>query len=62
LPLPDLRERHRELPTDREIWLYCGVGQRAYYASRFLAQNGCRPRNLSGGYATYQALEAAGLL
>ena len=29
-----------------------GVGQRAYFASRFLAQHGYRSRNLSGGMAT----------
>jgi NADPH-dependent 2,4-dienoyl-CoA reductase/sulfur reductase-like enzyme/rhodanese-related sulfurtransferase len=61
LPLSRLRDRYAELPQDREIWTYCGVGQRAYFASRFLNQHGCRSRNLSGGYATYQALRAAGL-
>ena len=62
LPLSQLRERYAELPDDREIWLNCGVGQRAYYATRFLAQHGYRPRNLSGGFATYQALRAGGVL
>ena len=59
LPLSQLRRRHAELPKDREIWISCGVGQRAYYATRFLAQHGYQPRNLSGGYATYTALKAA---
>jgi NADPH-dependent 2,4-dienoyl-CoA reductase/sulfur reductase-like enzyme/rhodanese-related sulfurtransferase len=58
LPLSELRERWGELPRDRELWLSCGVGQRAYYATRFLAQHGYRARNLSGGYATYQAFRA----
>jgi rhodanese-related sulfurtransferase len=62
LPLSQLRERYRELPADREVWLCCGVGQRAYYATRFLAQHGYRVRNLSGGYATYRALRAGGVL
>jgi rhodanese-related sulfurtransferase len=62
LPLSELRERHAELPRDREVWLCCGVGQRAYYATRFLAQHGFRARNLSGGYATWRALSAAGQL
>ena len=62
IPLPELRDRYEELPKDREIWLCCTVGQRAYYATRFLAQHERRPRNLSGGYTTYQSLEAAGLL
>jgi NADPH-dependent 2,4-dienoyl-CoA reductase/sulfur reductase-like enzyme/rhodanese-related sulfurtransferase len=59
LPLSELRERHGELPRDRELWLYCAAGQRAYYAGRFLAQHGYRPRNLSGGYTTWRAFEAA---
>ena len=59
LPLSEMRQRYVELPKEREIWLCCGVGQRAYYATRFLAQHGYRPRNLSGGYTTYTALQAA---
>jgi NADPH-dependent 2,4-dienoyl-CoA reductase/sulfur reductase-like enzyme/rhodanese-related sulfurtransferase len=62
LPLSQLRERHAELPRDRELWLCCGVGQRAYYAARFLAQQGVRARNLSGGYTTWRALHAAGVV
>jgi NADPH-dependent 2,4-dienoyl-CoA reductase/sulfur reductase-like enzyme/rhodanese-related sulfurtransferase len=60
LPLSQLRARHAELPREREIWICCGVGQRAYYATRFLAGHGYRARNLSGGYTTYKALKAAG--
>jgi NADPH-dependent 2,4-dienoyl-CoA reductase/sulfur reductase-like enzyme/rhodanese-related sulfurtransferase len=62
LPLSQLRERFGELPRDRELWLCCGVGQRAYYATRFLAQHGYRARNLSGGYTTYKTLRAAKLV
>jgi NADPH-dependent 2,4-dienoyl-CoA reductase/sulfur reductase-like enzyme/rhodanese-related sulfurtransferase len=62
LPLSELRERFTELPSDREIWISCGVGQRAYYATRFLLQRGYRARNLSGGYTTYAALREAGQL
>jgi NADPH-dependent 2,4-dienoyl-CoA reductase/sulfur reductase-like enzyme/rhodanese-related sulfurtransferase len=62
LPLSHLRDRYAELPVDREIWLTCGVGQRAYYATRFLSQHGYRARNLSGGFTTYRALAAAGVL
>jgi rhodanese-related sulfurtransferase len=53
IPLSQLRARHAELPAGREIWLNCGVGQRSYFAVRFLAQRGYRVRNLSGGYQTY---------
>jgi NADPH-dependent 2,4-dienoyl-CoA reductase/sulfur reductase-like enzyme/rhodanese-related sulfurtransferase len=62
LPLSEMRQRYAELPKDRELWVCCGVGQRAYYAARFLAQYGYRPRNLSGGYTTYQALKAAAMV
>ena len=55
IPLGKLRTRLNELPRDREIWVYCRAGQRSYYACRFLAQNGFRVRNLSGGYRTYRA-------
>jgi rhodanese-related sulfurtransferase len=54
LPLPQIRDRLKELPRDREIWLYCGVGQRSYYASRILKQYGFNVRNLSGGFKTYE--------
>ncbi len=61
LPLSQLRDRYAELPTTRDIWISCGVGQRAYYATRFLAQHGYRAWNLSGGYATYTAFRLVGL-
>jgi NADPH-dependent 2,4-dienoyl-CoA reductase/sulfur reductase-like enzyme/rhodanese-related sulfurtransferase len=61
LPLSELRLRRAELPQDRDIWIYCGVGQRAYYATRFLRQHGYRASNLPGGYTTYRALQSAGL-
>ncbi|HTX53758.1 MAG TPA: FAD-dependent oxidoreductase [Candidatus Baltobacteraceae bacterium] len=61
LPLNQLRTHYRELPQDREIWVCCVVGQRAYYAQRFLIQHGYRVRNLSGGMTTYTALTAAGV-
>jgi rhodanese-related sulfurtransferase len=56
IPLGQLRARLGELPPEREIWINCGVGQRAYYACRILAQNGLRARNLSGGFGTYKVL------
>ena len=59
LPLNELRTRHAELPRDRELWLYCRVGQRGYYAARLLMQHGFKVKNLSGGYLTYDLIEAA---
>jgi NADPH-dependent 2,4-dienoyl-CoA reductase/sulfur reductase-like enzyme/rhodanese-related sulfurtransferase len=62
LPLSQLRARVRELPADRRLSLYCGVGQRAYFATRFLMQHGYDAANLSGGFTTYLALRDAGVL
>ncbi len=61
LPLSQLRSRYVELPKDRDIWVCCAVGQRGYFAARFLAQHGYRSKNLTGGYTTYTALKSAGL-
>ncbi|HSR51309.1 MAG TPA: FAD-dependent oxidoreductase [Acidobacteriota bacterium] len=54
LPLSQLRHRMEELPKDREIWIICMVGQRAYYAVRALRQCGYDAKNLSGGLQTYR--------
>lgn len=58
-PLSTLREQWGKLPLERELWLYCGVGQRSYYAARMLAQQGLRVRSLSGGYQTWLSSVAA---
>jgi NADPH-dependent 2,4-dienoyl-CoA reductase/sulfur reductase-like enzyme/rhodanese-related sulfurtransferase len=49
IPLPQLRARLAELPKDREIHVICRSAQRAYYATRVLAQHGFKARNISGG-------------
>jgi len=49
IPLPELRDRLGELPRDREINVVCRSGQRAYYATRLLLQNGFKAKNVSGG-------------
>lgn len=60
IPLGQLRGRMNELPAGKEIWVTCGIGQRAYYACRILAQHGVRSRNLSGGFSTYRAIHPQG--
>jgi len=49
IPLDQLRTRLDELPREREIHVICRSGQRAYYATRILLQNGFNARNISGG-------------
>lgn len=53
IPLDELRSRLDELPRDREIAVYCQVGQRGYLAARVLLQAGMDAVNVSGGYDTY---------
>jgi rhodanese-related sulfurtransferase len=45
----EFRAHLGELPRDREIHVFCRSGQRAYYATRVLLQNGFKARNISGG-------------
>jgi len=49
IPLGQLRQRLDELPRDREIHVICRSGQRAYYATRILMQNGFNAKIISGG-------------
>ena len=49
IPLDQLRSRLEELPRDKEINIICRSGQRAYYATRILLQNGFKARTVSGG-------------
>ncbi|MDA8141285.1 MAG: FAD-dependent oxidoreductase [Desulfobacteraceae bacterium] len=58
LPLEQIRDRIGELPKEREIWTYCFVGQRSYYASRMLIQHGFKVKNISGGFKSYLMHEA----
>ncbi len=53
IPLPSLRARLNELPKNREIAAYCRVGQRSYYATRILIQNGFSAKNISGGITSF---------
>lgn len=56
IPLGDLRTRHSELPKDQTIYVYCQVGLRGYLATRILAQNGFKVKNLDGGFKTYSCV------
>lgn len=60
LPLSQLRQRMHELPRNRRIAVYCGVGQRSYYAMRMLTQHGFEVDSLSGGFTTYSSIPLPG--
>jgi len=56
VPNTELRGRLAELPRDRFILVYCGVGIRGYLAERILRQSGWTDvANLAGGWKTYRA-------
>lgn len=59
LPLDEMRERIQEIPTDRPVWIFCGVGLRGYLASNLLKDRGFKEvYNLVGGIKTYRAATA----
>jgi adenylyltransferase/sulfurtransferase len=50
IPLGELNERYREIPTDREIVLHCRSGVRSARAAHFLKSRGYeKVHNLEGG-------------
>ena len=56
VPLDEMRERMDEIPADKPVYLYCGVGLRGYLASNILKGSGYEDvRNLVGGIKTYRA-------
>jgi len=56
IPLGQLRSRLNELPRDREIGVICRSGQRAYYATRILLQEGFDAQVISGGMLSHAIL------
>ncbi len=55
IPNDELRSRLAEIPRDRPVLIFCGVGLRGYLAERILRQNGwTEVSNLSGGYKTWE--------
>ena len=56
IPLDDLRVRMNEIPTDRPVYVFCGVGLRGYLASNILKGHGYPDvRNLIGGLKLYES-------
>ena len=55
IPVQELRDRYEEIPRDKTLVVFCGIGLRAYRAERILRQHGFEDiYNLSGGYKTYE--------
>jgi len=49
IPLQELGHRMDELPKDKEIVVYCRIGNRSAYACSYLARMGYKVKNLEGG-------------
>ncbi len=58
IPLDELRQRYREIPTDRTFCLLCDTAPRSYEAQVFLESKGVTDTlNLQGGYAMILATD-----
>ncbi|WP_308497758.1 FAD-dependent oxidoreductase [uncultured Anaerobiospirillum sp.] len=59
IPLDSLRDRLSEIPRDKKVVIYCGVGLRGYVACCILKGHGFNNVvNLSGGLRTYSIANA----
>lgn len=55
LPVQELSFRVNELPKDKEIVVYCRVGNRSAFASAYLSRLGYKVKNLEGGIISWTA-------
>lgn len=53
IPIQELGNRIHELPRDKEIVIYCRIGNRSAWASAYLAGLGYKVKNLEGGIALW---------
>lgn len=55
IPVDEIRDRLKEIPEDKPIYIFCQQGFRGYLAQRILLQNGFTDVfNLSGGYLLWK--------
>lgn len=54
IPVDELRGRINELPNNKKIIAYCGVGFRSYHACLILKANGFECFNMSGGWTSWR--------
>jgi NADPH-dependent 2,4-dienoyl-CoA reductase/sulfur reductase-like enzyme/rhodanese-related sulfurtransferase len=61
IPVDNLRSRLAEISRNKPVIVYCGVGLRAYVATRILMQSGFDDVvSLAGGYRTWRLLAGTG--
>lgn len=56
IPLDSLRERIKEIPKDKPVYLHCHSGLRSYIALCILKGNGYDCFNLAGGWRLYESV------
>lgn len=61
LPLQELGYRLNELPKNKEIVVYCRVGNRSAYACSYLSRMGYKVNNLEGGIVVWNMAGSASL-
>ena len=61
LPVQELAHRAGELPRDKEIVVYCRVGNRSAFATTYLARLGYNVKNLEGGIVAWSMTDHAAL-
>lgn len=57
IPIHELPARIGELPKERDIVVYCRIGNRSAYACMYLARLGYRVKNLDGGIRVWNMQE-----
>lgn len=61
IPLQELGSRIDELPREKEIVVYCAIGNRSAYVCMLLGRMGFRVKNLEGGIQSWNLAQAKGL-
>ncbi|MDD5923308.1 MAG: CoA-disulfide reductase [Clostridia bacterium] len=56
IPLDSLRQRLKEIPKDKPVYVHCHSGLRSYLACRILSGNGYDCYNLAGGWRLYESV------
>lgn len=59
LPVQELNFRTNELPKNKEIVVYCRVGNRSAFAAAYLARLGYQVQNLEGGILAWNSANSS---
>ena len=57
IPVDELRERYKEIPLDKTVYVMCQSGLRSYISARILEGYGFECYNFTGGFRYYDAIK-----